>query len=36
MSATEKPIIEHDFKAGELPEHQREDEKFLYEFFKKS
>ena len=33
MSAFEKPINQYDFKKGEVPEEEREDERFLYRFF---
>ena len=32
MANTEKPINEIDFKKGERPEEEREEEKFMYKF----
>lgn len=32
MANTEKPINEYDFKKGERPEEEREEEKFMYKF----
>lgn len=33
MAHLEKPINEYDFKKGEKPEIQREEEKFFYRYF---
>jgi len=33
MAQLEKPINEYDFKGGERPETQREEEKFFYRYF---
>lgn len=32
MANTEKPINEYDFKKGERPEEEREEEKFMYKY----
>lgn len=32
MANTEKPINEIDFKKGERPEEEREEEKFMYKY----
>jgi hypothetical protein len=32
MANTEKPINEYDFKKGERPEIEREEEKFMYKY----
>jgi len=32
MANIEKPINEYDFKKGERPEEEREEEKFMYKY----
>lgn len=32
MANTEKPINEYDFKKGEMPEEEREEERFMYKY----
>ena len=32
MANTEKPSNEYDFKKGERPEEEREEEKFMYKY----
>ncbi len=34
MAEFEKPINQYDFKKGEVPDELREEEKFLYQYFK--